>query len=63
MLNRAKQFRKIYSDDTRERMEDYASFLAAFEENEQDLLCEAMQQNLHIPQEIISFTVLLDEMR
>ena len=63
MLNRAKQFRKIFSDDTRERMEDYASFLAAFEENEQDLLCKAMQQNLHIPQEIISFTVLLDEMR
>ncbi|HOO07834.1 MAG TPA: DUF2220 family protein [Ruminococcus sp.] len=63
MLNRAKQFRKVFSDDTRERMEDYASFLNAFEENEQDLLCEAMHQNLHIPQEIISFAVLLDEMR
>lgn len=63
MLERAKQFRKVFSDDSRERMEDYASFLNAFEEDERDLLREAMQQNLHIPQEIISFALLLDEMR
>ena len=63
MLKRAKQFRTVFSDDTRERMEDYALFLAGFEENEQANLCDAMQQNLHIPQEIISFAVLFDEMR
>jgi hypothetical protein len=63
MLKRAKDCHIVFSDDTRERMEDYASFMASFETDEQTILYEKIQQNLHIPQEIISFAVLLDEMR
>ena len=63
MLERAKLHQIIWSDDRRERTEDYAAFMAAFPENEQVQLANAMEQNLHIPQEIISFAVLLDEMR
>ena len=63
MLERAKLHQIICSDDHRERMEDYAAFMAAFPENEQVQLANALEQNLHIPQEIISFAVLLDEMR
>jgi hypothetical protein len=44
-------------------MEDYAPFMAAFQTDEQTLISDAMDKNLHIPQEIISFAVLLDEMR
>ena len=63
MLERAKSLQIQHSDDQRERMEDYAIFLAAFSADKQLQLVNAMEQNLHIPQEIISFAVLLDEMR
>ena len=63
MLERAKQHLVIRSDDHRERMDDYAPFMVAFPENVQAQLADAMEQNMHIPQEIISFAVLLDEMR
>ncbi len=63
MLERAKRHPVIRSADQRERMEDYTTFMASFPENVQTQLADAMEQNLHIPQEIISFAVLLDEMR
>ncbi len=63
MMNRAEMYKPVYSNDKRERMEDYTPFLSAFEADEQAMLNNAMEQNLHIPQEIISFAVLLNEMR
>ncbi len=63
MLERAKSCRISPSEDKRGQMEDYAPFMAAFQTDEQTLISDAMDKNLHIPQEIISFAVLLDEMR
>ena len=63
MLERAKSFRISPSEDKRGQMEDYTPFMAAFQTDEQALLHDAMEKNLHIPQEIISFAVLLGEMR
>ena len=63
MLERAKQFCTVLSEDARERTEDYAPFLDFFAEDERTMISDAMDKNLHIPQEIISFAVLLDEMR
>lgn len=63
MMERAKSCQIVCSNDSRGQMEDYASFMASFQTDEQKMIYDAMEQNLHIPQEIISFAVLLDEMR
>lgn len=63
MLHRAANCSVSESGDHRDITEDYTHFYSFFSGKIRTALEKAMEQNLHIPQEIISFAVLLDEMR
>ena len=63
MLHRAAEIRIPYSSDQRGNQEDYSSVYALFSKDERHLLQTSITENLRIPQEIISYAVLLQEMR
>ena len=51
------------SDDHRERMEDYTSIYELFSDAYREQLINDLETNKRLPQEIISYAVLLQEMR
>ena len=63
MLHRAAHIRIPHSADLRGQQEDYNPVLAQFPEPDRQLLQNALADNLRIPQEIISYAVLRQEMR
>ncbi len=63
MLHRAEAIRIPHSADERGNLEEYSSVYALFSEDERQLLQTAITENWRIPQEIISYAVLLQEMR
>ena len=63
MLNRAEEIKIPHSADERGNQEEYSSVYALFSKDERHLLQTAITDNLRIPQEIISYAVLLQEMR
>ena len=52
-----------HSHDRRNRMENYSPIYALFPAYTQTVLKEIMEENIRIPQEIVSYAVLLQEMK
>ncbi len=63
MLHRAETMKIPQSADKRNKTDDHSEVLRLFSEADRKLLCDALDSNKRIPQEIISFSVLLEEMR
>ena len=52
-----------YSHDHRNRMENYSPIYALFPACTRSVLKEIMEENIRVPQEIVSYAVLLQEMK
>lgn len=63
MLHRAENMKIPQSKDNRNKLDDYTEIIALFNDSDKKLLCDSLDTNKRIPQEIISFSVLLEEMR
>ena len=63
MLDRSVHSPVPTSQDNREQMEDYSEIYSGFDDGHLSMLKESIDQNKRIPQEIISFAVLVDIMR